>query len=70
MYGKQMVINMRKYNKENSNNKYFIPKLFKEKISEMNPMFQGIQANDAKDLVNFLIPHLHEELNKAPKKKK
>ena len=33
----------------------------------MNPLFEGIQANDAKDLVNFLIMTLHEELNKAPK---
>ena len=32
----------------------------------MNPMFQGIQPIDAKDLVLFLIPHLHKELNKAP----
>ena len=57
------------YNSANSNNKYFIPKSFKEKISEINPLFEGAQANDAKDLVNFLIMTLHEELNKAPKKK-
>ena len=30
----------------------------------MNPLFEGIQANDAKDLVNFIIMTLHEELNK------
>ena len=35
----------------------------------MNPLFEGVQANDAKDLVNFLIMTLHEELNRAPKKK-
>jgi hypothetical protein len=29
----------------------------------MNPLFQGIAANDSKDLVNFLIMKLHEELN-------
>jgi ubiquitin C-terminal hydrolase len=57
------------YISANSNNKYFIPKSFKEKISEINPLFEGAQANDAKDLVNFLIMTLHEELNKAPKKK-
>ena len=56
-------------NKENANNKYYIPVLFKEKISKMNPLFEGKQANDAKDLVNFLILTLHEELNKAPKNK-
>jgi ubiquitin C-terminal hydrolase len=56
-----------RYNSKNSNNRYFIPKEFKEKISTMNPLFEGAQANDAKDLVNFLIMTLHEELNKAPK---
>ena len=34
----------------------------------MNPLFQGAQANDAKDLVNFIIMTLHEELNKIDKK--
>ena len=33
----------------------------------MNPLFVGISANDAKDLVNFIIMQLHEELNKAKK---
>ena len=33
----------------------------------MNPLLQGVQANDAKDLVNFIIMTLHEELNKAKK---
>ena len=42
------------------------PRDFKEKISKMNPLFEGIAANDAKDLVNFLIMTLHKELNKAP----
>ena len=32
----------------------------------MNPLFEGIAANDAKDLVNFLIMTLHAELNRAP----
>ena len=31
----------------------------------MNPLFKGVQANDAKDLVNFIIMTLHEELNKS-----
>ena len=51
---------------ENYNNKsYFSPDEFKEKISKMNPLFAGIAANDAKDLVNFIFLQLHEELNKA-----
>ena len=45
--------------------KYYAPYDFKNKISEMNPLFEGIAANDSKDLVNFIIMKLHEELNKA-----
>ena len=33
----------------------------------MNPLFKGVAANDAKDLVNFIIMTLHEELNKIKK---
>ena len=42
----------------------YAPNDFKEKISVMNPLFKGIAANDAKDLVNFIIMTLHNELNK------
>ena len=48
---------------------YFEPEDFKNKISKMNPLFKGIAANDSKDLVNFIIMTLHEELNKANKNK-
>ena len=41
----------------------YAPEEFKAKISEMNPLFRGVAANDAKDLVNFIIMTLHEELN-------
>ena len=44
----------------------YAPREFKDKISRMNPLFQGVAANDAKDLVNFLIMTSHQELNKAP----
>ena len=46
-----------------SDNRHFSPNEFKQKISKMNQLFQGAQANDAKDLVNFIIMTLHEELN-------
>ena len=49
------------------NNKYYAPYDFKNKISKMNSLFEGIAANDSKDLVNFIIMTLHEELNKAKK---
>ena len=45
---------------------FFPPTEFKKTISKMNPLFEGIAANDAKDLVNFLIMTLHAELNRAP----
>ena len=53
--------------KQNSNNKYYAPYNFKKKISDMNDLFKGVQANDSKDLVNFIIMTLHEELNRAVK---
>ena len=56
------------YDFNSQNNKYYAPEEFKNKISKMNPLFEGIAANDAKDLVNFIIMTLHEELNKAEKK--
>ena len=46
---------------------FYAPEEFKNKISKMNPLFEGIAANDSKDLVNFIIMTLHEELNKANK---
>ena len=49
----------------NKKNESYAPNEFKEKISKMNDLFKGVQANDAKDLVNFLIMTLHEELNTA-----
>ena len=55
------------YNHKNQNNEYFVPKEFKEKISKMNPLFAGAKANDSKDLVNFIIMRLHEELNEGIK---
>ena len=44
---------------------YYAPHEYKKKISSMDSLFQGVQANDSKDLVNFIIMTLHTELNKA-----
>ena len=50
--------------KKPSNGKnYFTPKNFKNKISEMNPLFKGIAANDSKDLIIFLYETIHNEIN-------
>ena len=51
----------------NNNIKYYSPDNFKAVISEMNPLFAGIQANDSKDLVLFLMETMHNELNNAKK---
>ena len=48
---------------KNNNNKPYSPKDFKEKLSEENPLFAGIAANDAKDLIIFLLERFHKELN-------
>jgi ubiquitin C-terminal hydrolase len=50
---------------ESSKNRYYEPKEFKEKIAVMSPLFKSYSANDAKDLVNFIIMTLHSELNKS-----
>ena len=48
---------------KDSNKKSYSPTSFKEVLSQENPLFAGIAANDSKDLINFLIERLHKELN-------
>ena len=36
---------------------------FKNALSEENSLFAGVQANDSKDLINFLLERFHHELN-------
>ena len=45
------------------NEKYIAPNVFKEIIGELNPLFKGMHAADAKDLIFFIIEKLHKELN-------
>ena len=42
---------------------YYSPHNFKNLISNLNPLFRGIQSNDPKDLINFIYETLHNELN-------
>ena len=58
---KTLVDNLYPNNYLSINN--YSPNDFKEKISIMNSLFKGVQANDAKDLINFLIERFHQELN-------
>ena len=41
---------------------YIEPKIFKEIIGKLNPLFEGNHAADAKDLIFFLVETLHNEL--------
>ena len=41
----------------------YSPNNFKDIISQMNPLFEGVKANDSKDLVIFLMENMHNELN-------
>ena len=47
-----------------NNGRAFSPDSFKNTLSQMNPLFAGIAANDSKDLINFILETLHNELNK------
>ena len=42
--------------------KYINPKLFKEIIGKLNPLFEGYHVVDPKDLIFFIIETLHKEL--------
>ena len=39
----------------NDTKKSYSPYSFKEVLSKENPLFAGVQANDSKDLINFLL---------------
>ena len=43
---------------------YYEPQKFKDIISSKNPLFQGINANDSKDLINFMLEEMNHELSK------
>ena len=43
---------------------YFKPRIFKEVISWKNPIFEGVNANDSKDLINFMLEEMNQELSK------
>ena len=49
---------------DNNVNKYFEPYTFKDVISWKNPLFEGVNANDSKDLINFMLEEMNQELYK------
>ena len=52
--------------KNNNNKSYYTPTSFKNIISQMNPLFEGIAANDSKDLILFIYENIHREINSIP----
>ena len=64
----KVLINLWDENKKKGD---YPPDDFKNSLSEENPLFAGIQANDSKDLINFLLERFHQEMNNPnPKEKK
>ena len=43
---------------------YYEPYNFKDIISWKNPLFEGVNANDSKDLINFMLEEMNQELRK------
>ena len=66
----QFYVVLRHLWSKTSDKKDYAPKHFKEALSEANPLFSGVNANDSKDLLNFLLETLHKELNTAPEEDK
>ena len=56
----EVILNL--WNKSN-NGKSYAPHNFKNVLSELNPLFAGIAANDSKDLISFLLERFHQETN-------
>ena len=44
----------------NRNKKSYSQNSFKEVLSKENPLFEGVAANDSKDLFNFLLERFHQ----------
>ena len=51
--------------KKENNNKSCNPTSFKKILSKMNNIFSGKEANDSRDLINFLLEKFHKELNEV-----
>ena len=58
----KLLLNL--YDKSKNNTPYS-PYSFKEVLSKENNLFEGVNANDSKDLINFLLEKFHQELNEV-----
>ncbi len=50
------------YQLKTSNEKFIDPSNFKSSLGKFNPLFEGNNASDAKDLILFILQRLHLEL--------
>ena len=50
-----------------SKQKYIDPSLFKKVVGELNPLFQGLNAGDSKDLLFYILEAIHNELTPEQK---
>ena len=64
---KILIDNLWPDNLIHSNQNYYSPEDFKNKLSKISPLFKGDKSNDIKDIIQFIIMKLHKELNKAEK---
>ena len=62
------LINKQNYTTDESLKDYYEPNDFKNIISAKNPLFKGIQANDSKDLIIFLLENMDKELTERNNK--
>ena len=51
------------WDEKNYRNIAYSPQRFKAIISQENSLFDGVKANDSRDLINFLLERMHQELN-------
>ena len=65
---KKYWINRQNQNQYDNSKDYVKPEEFKELIGRKNPLFKGINANDSKDLVIFMLENMDAELTKKNKK--
>ena len=58
-----LINHLWKLPKDNNNLSYYNPTDFKNTISKMDTLFQGIAANDSKDLILFIYENIHREIH-------
>ena len=59
---KKFFISRKLFKEDDSLKDSIKPVNFKNVLSEMNPLFKGVQANDSKDLILFLLETMDKEL--------